>query len=207
MYKRQIVDMDGDHRSWNLLRPGKLWFPNGALENREPFNHFPDDLKWKLEKELKMKQGDLLKLNGELQEHVQRELHDRLREGQKMHKELWEEQSKGLQKIFKENGVYRLGDVWGERGDDDRMHWAKGKNNLNQAIQNKIIKEGIVKEGETYDFKIDDTSLKINGKKQNESSYNEFKSLIKEYTGIDIKDKSFFSFNGIACLLYTSRCV
>ena len=193
-----IVDMDGDHRSWNLIRPGKLWFPGDAFENRELFNHFPDDLKWKLEKELKMKQGDLLKLNGELQEQVQRELHDRLRDGQKMHKELWEEKSKGLQKLFNEKGVYRLGDAWGDAWDDDRMHWSNGKNNLNQAIQNKIIKDGIVKEGETYDFKIDDNSLKINGKKQNETSYNEFKSLIKDYTGIEMKNNSFFSFNGIA---------
>lgn len=200
-----IVDMDGDHRSWNLLKPHKFIFPGDVFENKELFKYFPEDLKWKLEKELKWKEGDLRKLKGDVDEKMLKEWQERnfdidhfMDAQKKFHKDLQEEKSRGLQKLFDGKEIYGLGDAWDDRRYDKWMKGSVGINNLNQAIQNKIIKDGIVKEGESYDFKIDDSSLKINGKKQSEAAYSEFKSLIKEYTGIEMKDKANFSFNGTA---------
>lgn len=72
----------------------------------------------------------------------------------------------------------------------------KRKSNLQDAIEQKLVKDGFLGSEKSYEFKISAKELKINGKKQDDKSYNQFKSIIEEYTGIELEDGAMISFSG-----------
>jgi len=79
---------------------------------------------------------------------------------------------------------------------EGRVFGLPRKSNLQDAIEQKLIKDGFLGSDKNYEFKINAKELKINGKKQDDQSYNQFKSIVEDYTGIELEDGAVISFSG-----------
>ena len=94
-------------------------------------------------------------------------------------------------KIFK--------DEWGDRKffkDGEGFNLLSGKGKLDQIIQEHLVDDHIIKPGEKYEFKISNLELKVNGKKQSDKFYKEYKSIVEDATGIEMKGNTNFVFSG-----------
>ncbi|MBK7609083.1 MAG: M56 family metallopeptidase [Saprospiraceae bacterium] len=80
--------------------------------------------------------------------------------------------------------------------DGQGFNLLSGKGKLDQIIQDKLVDDHIIKSGDKYEFKINEKDLRINGKKQDQKTYNEFKALIEEKTGFELKENTSFTFSG-----------
>lgn len=70
------------------------------------------------------------------------------------------------------------------------------KSKLQDVIEQKLVRDGYLGSQKNYEFKISAKELRINGKKQDEKSYNQFKSIIEDHTGIELEDGAMISFSG-----------
>ena len=80
-----------------------------------------------------------------------------------------------------------------------------GKGKLDHIIQEHLVDDGIIQSGAPYLFMINEKEMKVNGKKQNQKTYETYKSLIEEATGIEMKANTNFQFSGSGKKDYRSR--
>lgn len=80
--------------------------------------------------------------------------------------------------------------------DGEEFNLLSGKGKLDQIIQNKLVDDHIIKPVDKYEFKINEKDLRINGKKQDKKTYDEYKALIEEKTGFELKENTSFTFSG-----------
>jgi len=110
---------------------------------------------------------------------------EKLNSLEKMQKSLMEDEFKALEHLKKispdHDGVlFRLGH----------------KSNLQGAIEQKLIQDGFLGSAKKYEFKITGKELRINGKKQDDKSFNQFKALAEDFTGIDLNEGAMILFSG-----------
>ncbi|MEP7266769.1 MAG: M56 family metallopeptidase [Saprospiraceae bacterium] len=190
-----IMDL-GEH---NTPRAFAYRFP--GLADMKEFENFPDDMKIKLKSKLKaldldqrLKMGEFnLKHLDEL--NLDEPLLNKLMEEDHLHKLMDEtrmKQKRLHEKLF-DNNFEGLGENWKS---DKAQKWMGSKKNLSTYIQESLLKDKLIKGGENYEFKIDDKGLRVNGKKQSDALYNDYKKLIEEQTGFDMDKNSSFMFSG-----------
>ncbi|MEP7323559.1 MAG: M56 family metallopeptidase [Saprospiraceae bacterium] len=155
-------------------------------EFKEKFKNLDEmkELKQKFEEDglLREKWNDELKLNLDqnhklLDEQLFKQ--KQLLDGQ--HLKLLKEGEWRDRKLFKDREGFNL--------------WS-GKGKLDQIIQEHLVDDQIIKDGEKYEFSINEREMKVNGKKQDQKTYAEYKELIEDATGIEMKANTNFQFSG-----------
>lgn len=190
-----IIDLgDGAKRShgFNIVKPrgamgwssdgsSNLYFESGAPDAVIFRKKNNEEIKNKILRDYKRAEGyyyDLDLKNKAEEEH--------LKSIQKRHKDISDDDEiKYIQKIRTPKA-----------GFGGNLYALGQKSNLQEAIEEKLSRDGYLGTAKTYQFNITGKELKINGKKQDDQSYKQFKSIIKDYTGIDLEDGAMISFSG-----------
>lgn len=63
-------------------------------------------------------------------------------------------------------------------------------NDINDALEAKLLEDGLIQDRENYKLELSGKQLKVNGKKQSDEVYEKYKALYKEISGHPISDQS-----------------
>lgn len=203
-----IIDLrdrnKGKGQQFKLIRPrgGMGWAPDMHIDGLYDLDLIPDGdkLRSKIRADIKAKSAKELEELARSQHYIERDLSRELEwkakeQAEKM-KSL-EKMQKGWMEDLKGNQFRALEHLRSlAPGQEDGLLRLGHKSTLQDAIERKLVRDGFLGSSKNYEFKITAKELRINGKKQDEQSFNQFKDIVEDYTGIDLKDGAMISFSG-----------
>jgi len=72
----------------------------------------------------------------------------------------------------------------------------KGFKTLKQIISEQLVTDGFIANfDDSYNFKLNENGLKINGKKQNEGTFKKYKEIIEDNIGIELENEFEYNFS------------
>jgi len=185
--------------TYKLIRPGGSgWAPEIDMHGLYDLDHvLPDGEKLRSKIRIQSKElEELAKKQYHLDKDLSRDMEWKAKEKMEKLKAL-EKMQYGLLEDLGDGEFKALRGLRSLSPDHEgRVFGLTRKSNLQDAIEQKLIKDGFLGSDKNYEFKITAKELKINGKKQDDQSYNQFKSIVEDYTGIELEDGAVISFSG-----------
>jgi len=184
---------------YKLIRPGGSgWAPEIGMHGLYNLDHvLPDGEKLRTKIRINAEElEELAKKQHHLDQDLFREMEWKVKEQMQKLKSL-EKMQHGLMEKLGDGEFKSLRGLRSLSPDQDgAVFGLSRKSNLQEAIEQKLVKDGFLGSAKNYEFKISAKELKINGKKQDDKSYNQFKSIVEDYTGIELEDGAMISFSG-----------